>query len=120
MVIISPFTKTKPRIRGAARGLPVLPARFVSSHPPGTRRFSPLTYKSKNFSVWWKDDSKARIATSGHVFVDGRDVASAIMRPGRSKPVERLGAKTSSKTIKPFKFSVLRVTGTPTFYTLGL
>ncbi|KAF8591218.1 hypothetical protein K439DRAFT_1627287 [Ramaria rubella] len=64
----------------------------------------------KTFSVWWKDDSKTRIATSGHVFIDGHDVASAIMRPGRSKPVERMGAKTSARRLKPFRFSVLRLT----------
>ncbi|GJJ08353.1 hypothetical protein Clacol_002567 [Clathrus columnatus] len=64
----------------------------------------------KHFSVCWKNKSGDRIATSGHVFVDGRDVASAIMRPGRSIPVERAGMKTSSRRIKPFKFSVLTLT----------
>ncbi|KAF8525909.1 hypothetical protein BU17DRAFT_41206 [Hysterangium stoloniferum] len=64
----------------------------------------------QNFSVWWKDDSKSRIATSGHVFIDGRDVASAIMRAGRTKPVERSGAKTSARQLKPFIFSVLNLT----------
>jgi hypothetical protein len=69
-----------------------------------------LTF-SQCFSVWWKDDSKARIATSGHIFIDGHDVASAIMRPGRSKPVERKGAKTSARRLKPFTFSRLLLTG---------
>ncbi|KIJ55007.1 hypothetical protein M422DRAFT_775170 [Sphaerobolus stellatus SS14] len=64
----------------------------------------------RSFYVCWKDESGARIATSGHVFIDGRDLASAIIRPGRSKHVERKGAKTSSKKIKPFKFSVLELT----------
>jgi hypothetical protein len=72
--------------------------------------WSPYSCPPQTFSVWWKDDSKARIATSGHVSIDGHNVASAIMRPGRSKPVERMGAKISARKLKPFTFSVLRLT----------
>lgn len=65
----------------------------------------------QTFSVSWKKADDEKIATSGHVFIDGKDVASAIMRPDRTKPVERSGAKCSSRTVKPFTFSRLNLTG---------
>lgn len=65
----------------------------------------------QQFSVLWKDNSGKRISTSGHVFIDGKDVASAIIRSGRTTPVERSGVKRSSRVIKPFKFSELMLTG---------
>lgn len=55
--------------------------------------------------------SGKRIPTSGHVFIDGKDVASAIIRPGRTTPVERSGAKQVSHKIKPFTFANLTLTG---------
>ncbi|KAH8112681.1 hypothetical protein DFH11DRAFT_470693 [Phellopilus nigrolimitatus] len=64
----------------------------------------------ENFSVFWQDRSGKRIATSGHVFVDGKDVASAIIRPGRETPVERAGAKKNARKILPFTFSELSLT----------
>ncbi|CAE6443424.1 unnamed protein product [Rhizoctonia solani] len=63
----------------------------------------------KNFTVSWKDHRGTK-ASSGHIFVDGKDVASAIMRPGRSKPVSRSGAKVSADKLRPFKFANLNIT----------
>ncbi|EJD49569.1 hypothetical protein AURDEDRAFT_161127 [Auricularia subglabra TFB-10046 SS5] len=63
-----------------------------------------------NFSVCWQNDNKKKTATSGHVFIDGNDVASAIMRPERKSHVERSGAKTSSSNIRQFKFAALELT----------
>lgn len=42
--------------------------------------------------------------------MDGVDVASAIMRENRKDHVERSGAKTSSSTIRPFRFADLELT----------
>lgn len=63
----------------------------------------------KNFTVSWKDHRGIH-ASSGHIFVDGKDVASAIMRAGRGKPVSRSGAKISANKLRPFKFGHLNVT----------
>ncbi|CAE6363044.1 unnamed protein product [Rhizoctonia solani] len=63
----------------------------------------------KHFMVSWKDHLGTK-ASSGHIFIDGKDVASAIMRPGRSKPVSRSGAKTSADKLRPFKFANLKIT----------
>ncbi|TDL25738.1 hypothetical protein BD410DRAFT_895959 [Rickenella mellea] len=62
------------------------------------------------FSVCWQDKSKGEIATSGRVFIEGKDVASAIIRPGRLNPVERAGVKTKGHRIRPFKFSEIKLT----------
>lgn len=64
----------------------------------------------KHFSVFW-EDLKGEHASCGHIFVDGVDVASAIMREGRGKPVERSGAKVKSRKLKPFTFAELDLTG---------
>ncbi|KAL5525560.1 hypothetical protein ACEPAG_6896 [Sanghuangporus baumii] len=64
----------------------------------------------KSFAVHWQDHSGKRIATSGHVLIDGKDVASAILRPGREAPVKRTGAKVRRNVIKPFVFSELSLT----------
>ncbi|CAE6480358.1 unnamed protein product [Rhizoctonia solani] len=63
----------------------------------------------KHFMVSWKDHRGTK-ASSGHIFIDGKDVASAIMRPGRSKPVSRSGAKISADKLRPFKFANLKIT----------
>ncbi|KAG8733671.1 hypothetical protein FRC11_004133 [Ceratobasidium sp. 423] len=63
----------------------------------------------QNFTVSWKDHRGTK-ASSGHIFIDGKDVASAIMRPGRSKPVSRSGAKVSADKLRPFKFANLKIT----------
>jgi hypothetical protein len=49
----------------------------------------------------------------GHVFIDGNDVASAIIRPGAYNPVLRSGAKTKDG-LRPFTFAKLNLTGTST------
>ncbi|KAL5526324.1 hypothetical protein ACEPAF_8047 [Sanghuangporus sanghuang] len=64
----------------------------------------------KSFAVHWQDHSGKRIATSGHVLIDGKDVASAIIRPGRQTPVKRTGAKVRRNVIKPFVFTELSLT----------
>ncbi|KAL5504381.1 hypothetical protein ACEPAH_8455 [Sanghuangporus vaninii] len=64
----------------------------------------------KSFAVHWQDHSGKRIATSGHVLIDGKDVASAIIRPGRKTPVKRTGAKVRRNAIKPFVFTELSLT----------
>ncbi|KAH7342106.1 hypothetical protein B0J17DRAFT_649505 [Rhizoctonia solani] len=43
----------------------------------------------KHFTVSWKDHRGTK-ASSGHVFIDGKDIASAIMRPGRGKTICKL------------------------------
>lgn len=82
----------------------------------------------------WQNDNRSKAATSGHVFVDGIDVASAIMRAERCvqagqatraldfmadativlhcrvNHVERSGAKTSTSTVRPFVFGELQLT----------
>ncbi|KAG8744139.1 hypothetical protein FRC10_010708 [Ceratobasidium sp. 414] len=63
----------------------------------------------KNFTVSWKDH-RGTNHSSGHIFVDGKDVASAIMRRGRGKPVSRSGAKVSANKLRPFKFAHLTLT----------
>ncbi|CAE6427946.1 unnamed protein product [Rhizoctonia solani] len=63
----------------------------------------------KTFTVSWKDHHGTK-ASSGHIFVDGKDVASAIMRVGRGKPVSRSGAKISADKLRPFKFANLNIT----------
>ncbi|CAE6484034.1 unnamed protein product [Rhizoctonia solani] len=47
----------------------------------------------KHFMVSWKDHRGTK-ASSGHIFIDGKDVASAIMRPG---PDDRLADKKKDK-----------------------
>ncbi|KZV90882.1 hypothetical protein EXIGLDRAFT_750442 [Exidia glandulosa HHB12029] len=64
----------------------------------------------KSFSVCWQNENKKPTATSGHIFIDGVDLASAIARPGRKSHVERSGAKTTSSHLRPFQFSVLPLT----------
>lgn len=64
----------------------------------------------KKFTVSW-EDTKGVNASCGHVFIDGLDVASAIMRSGRRKPVERSGIKVKSRSSKPFTFAKLNLTG---------
>ncbi|KAG9014038.1 hypothetical protein FRB94_000235 [Tulasnella sp. JGI-2019a] len=68
--------------------------------------------EGKNFSVAFQNDEgeDAEHASCAHIFVDGKDVASAIMRPGRVKPAVRHGAKVSPSVIKPFTFSRIRLT----------
>jgi len=63
--------------------------------------------------IMWKNDAgeDAEIASCAHVFVDGQDVASGIMRAHRSTPMERKGAKTSTGRVKPFTFSRIQLTG---------
>ncbi|KAF8604586.1 hypothetical protein BDV93DRAFT_605892 [Ceratobasidium sp. AG-I] len=67
----------------------------------------------KNFTVSWKDHRGIH-ASSGHIYVDGKDVASAIMRRGRGKPVSRSGAKVSATKLRPFKFAHLNITSDDT------
>lgn len=67
----------------------------------------------KNFTVSWKDH-RGIYHSSGHIFIDGKDVASAIMRRGRGKPVSRSGAKVSSNKLRPFKFAHLNITSDDT------
>lgn len=64
----------------------------------------------KKFSVFW-EDLRGVHASCGHVFIDGADVASAIMREGRRTPVERSGVKVKSRKSKPFTFAELNLTG---------
>ncbi|CAE7054953.1 unnamed protein product [Rhizoctonia solani] len=63
----------------------------------------------QHFVVSWRDHRGSK-ASSGHIFIDGKDVASAIMRPGRGKPVSRAGAKISADKLRPFKFANLNIT----------
>ncbi|KAG8733516.1 hypothetical protein FRC12_018868 [Ceratobasidium sp. 428] len=63
----------------------------------------------KNFTVSWKDHRGIH-NSSGHIFIDGKDVASAIMRRGRGKPVSRSGAKVMANKLRPFKFAHLTIT----------
>ncbi|CEL55106.1 hypothetical protein RSOLAG1IB_01114 [Rhizoctonia solani AG-1 IB] len=63
----------------------------------------------KTFTVSWKDHRGTK-ATSGHIFIDGEDKASAIMRAGRGKPVSRSGAKISADKLRPFRFANLNIT----------
>ncbi|KAJ1307189.1 hypothetical protein OPQ81_001304 [Rhizoctonia solani] len=67
----------------------------------------------KHFTVSWKDHRGTK-ASSGHIFIDGNDVASAIMRPGRSKPVSRSGVKISADKLRPFRFANLNITSDDT------
>lgn len=67
----------------------------------------------KNFTVSWKDHRGIH-ASSGHIFIDGKDVASAIMRRGRARPVSRSGAKVSATKLRPFKFAHLDITSDDT------
>ncbi|KAG8856522.1 hypothetical protein FRC20_000467 [Serendipita sp. 405] len=62
------------------------------------------------FSVAWRKTDPREIASSGHIFIDGRDVASGVMRPKRRRPVERSAAKTSSTTQRNFTFTRLDLT----------
>ncbi|KAG9102467.1 hypothetical protein FRC06_002001 [Ceratobasidium sp. 370] len=68
--------------------------------PPGP---NPIAYKELY-------DHRGTNHSSGHIFVDGKDVASAIMRRGRGKPVSRSGAKVSANKLRPFKFAHLTTT----------
>ncbi|ELU40054.1 hypothetical protein AG1IA_05919 [Rhizoctonia solani AG-1 IA] len=63
----------------------------------------------KTFTISWKDHRGTK-ASSGHIFIDGKDVASAIMRIGRGKPVSRSGAKVSEDKLRPFQFAHLNIT----------
>ncbi|KAF8689106.1 Peptidyl-prolyl cis-trans isomerase, partial [Rhizoctonia solani] len=63
----------------------------------------------KTFTISWKDHRGTK-ASSGHIFIDGKDVASAIMRIGRGKPVSRSGAKVSADKLRPFQFANLNIT----------
>ncbi|KAG8716147.1 hypothetical protein FRC08_009804 [Ceratobasidium sp. 394] len=67
----------------------------------------------KNFTVSWKDH-RGKNHSSGHIFIDGKDVASGIMRQGRGKPVSRSGAKVSANKLRPFKFAHLTITSDDT------
>ncbi|QRV74966.1 hypothetical protein RhiJN_02981 [Ceratobasidium sp. AG-Ba] len=67
----------------------------------------------ENFTVSWKDHRGIH-HSSGHIFIDGKDVASAIMRRGRGKPVSRSGAKVMANKLRPFKFAHLNVTSDDT------
>ncbi|KAH7106370.1 hypothetical protein BKA62DRAFT_651023 [Auriculariales sp. MPI-PUGE-AT-0066] len=69
-----------------------------------------VSKKGQTFAVCWQNDNERKIATSGHVFVDGNDVASAIMRPQRISHVERNGARISSSNVRPFVFDELQLT----------
>ncbi|KAF9507504.1 hypothetical protein BS47DRAFT_1421412, partial [Hydnum rufescens UP504] len=60
------------------------------------------------FSVHWRCVNP-QDASSGHVFIDGNDVASAIIRPGAYNPVLRSGAKTKDG-LRPFTFAKLNLT----------
>ncbi|KIM26293.1 hypothetical protein M408DRAFT_16968 [Serendipita vermifera MAFF 305830] len=48
------------------------------------------------FSAAWKKQTPREVASSGHVFIDGHDVASGIMRPRRKRHVERSAVKTGT------------------------
>lgn len=62
------------------------------------------------FTVGWRKEDRREVASSGHVFIDGRDVASGIMRPKRTRPVLRSSAKISSTRARPFCFTTLQLT----------
>jgi len=68
--------------------------------------------EGKTFSVAFQNDEgeDAEVASCGHIFVDGQDVASAILRPGRRIPVVRHGVRMSTSVTKPFTFSKLKLT----------
>ncbi|KAG8853904.1 hypothetical protein FRB96_007913 [Tulasnella sp. 330] len=68
--------------------------------------------EGKNFSVAFQNDEgeEAENASCAHIFVDGKDIASAIMRPARATPAVRDGAKLSPSVIKPFTFSKIQLT----------
>ncbi|PVF97295.1 hypothetical protein CPB86DRAFT_707347 [Serendipita vermifera] len=65
---------------------------------------------NKPFSVWWRKEDSRQVASSGHVFIDGKDVASGVMRPLRRRPVERSSAKVSRGRARPFTFTALELT----------
>lgn len=48
----------------------------------------------------------------GHVWIDGKDVSSAIIRPGNYGPVSRSGVKLKNGNLRPFTFAKLNLTGT--------
>ncbi|KAG8833904.1 hypothetical protein FRC17_009863 [Serendipita sp. 399] len=62
------------------------------------------------FSVVWRKTDPREIASAGHIFIDGRDVASGVMRPKRKRFVERSAAKTSHTTQRNFTFTRLELT----------
>ncbi|KAG8988537.1 hypothetical protein FRB90_002685 [Tulasnella sp. 427] len=68
--------------------------------------------EGKNFSVAFRNDDgeDSEHASSGHIFVDGQDVASAILRPGRLYPATRHGPRKSENEVRPFTFSKLELT----------
>lgn len=47
----------------------------------------------------------------GHVWVDGKDVSSAIIRSGNFSPVARSGVKLKDGRLRPFTFAELNLTG---------
>ncbi|KAF8322720.1 hypothetical protein DL93DRAFT_2162840 [Clavulina sp. PMI_390] len=61
------------------------------------------------FTVHWRCKNPEN-ASSGHVWIDGKDVASAIIRPGNFSPVQRNGAKLKDGRMRPFTFAKLNLT----------
>lgn len=47
----------------------------------------------------------------GHVFVDGKDVSSGIIREGNFGPIKREGMKIKDGKLRPFTFAKLNLTG---------
>lgn len=43
--------------------------------------------------------------------MDGKDVSSAIIRPGNYSPVKRIGAKLKDGRLRPFTFAKFNLTG---------
>ncbi|KIO34332.1 hypothetical protein M407DRAFT_240654 [Tulasnella calospora MUT 4182] len=68
--------------------------------------------EGKTFSVAFRNDDgeDSEHASSGHIFVDGQDAASAILRPGRIYPATRHGARLSDDEVRPWTFSKLELT----------
>lgn len=94
-----------------------LPAVISLSRNPGAPSSRHTTFKIvrsilQSFSVAWRKDDHREIASSGHIFIDGKDVASGVMRPRRTRHVERSAAKVSSSRARAFYFTTLELTGT--------
>ena len=60
----------------------------------------------------WRERARVWIGDRlGHVWVDGQDVCSGIIRPGYYSPVTRNGVKLKDGRLRPFTFAKLNLTG---------
>lgn len=79
-----------------------------------------LIYKVKNFTVKWKDSTRVRkTTTSGRLTLDGIKGGQKVINPGcrgNHDTAERSYISTGPKSIRPFMFSNIQLTGSSLWF----